>query len=343
MSSYLREQSLLYESKMKRSRSDEATEQRVIEWRVFDRTISRLFEEGQAVFFRPKSSKERGRRGRLLAFDVAAKRWNVRFQNETERTISEKRLLPVYEAESLETKSKTMTILITCETELYRLLAASQLEKSDSVLEIGCSTGETSKIIWNYASKWVGFDNSESMVQKTRERIKTSSCIARCERVDALLDPATASDTVKGHQATSVVFIDIGGNREEAGVLLMLKWAMDTFPSVRMAVIKSKEVYNDLTLREKTSTGSSHGLVLDGNSWFRGRLVETARTFLPKHPLQAPKMCNPADKSQPICRYHNYYVDGCVKGKGCPYDHNHCHFCQQPGHTAKQCSEKNIL
>lgn len=42
-----------------------------------------------------------------------------------------------------------------------------------------------------------------------------------------------------------------------------------------------------------------------------------------------------------ICRHHNYSLRGCTKERegGCPYDHDHCHFCVEKGHTALACEQ----
>ena len=43
-----------------------------------------------------------------------------------------------------------------------------------------------------------------------------------------------------------------------------------------------------------------------------------------------------------ICRFHNYDpVNGCKRysAKQCLLDHDHCHFCLQPGHPAHACAD----
>ena len=43
-----------------------------------------------------------------------------------------------------------------------------------------------------------------------------------------------------------------------------------------------------------------------------------------------------------ICRYHNYAFIGCKKTVRCPFDHDHCHFCFQLGHIARDCEGFNL-
>ena len=316
-------------------------------WRLFDSQISRrLLQAGSRAFFRPKSATEFGRQGQLLAYKKDENKWKIQFDGDSrEQTKSAKRLLPVFVSTSSpdNNNNNKPLILITFETIHYRHLAASQLTGTDSVLELGCSTGETSKVIWKYAASWMGFDTGQQMVQSTRaladSKLGTGgqtnsniSCQTRCEQMDVLQDATRAMELVKSHQrgTTNVVFVDIGGNREEAGVLHMLEWVLDYFPVVRLVVVKSKEVFG--ALKDKAMPC---GLVVDGNAWFQERL-QAVRT-IPSHPLQAAKVFSPTDPSQPICRYHNYHVDGCKKGKECPFDHIYCHMCLSRGHRAIHC------
>jgi SAM-dependent methyltransferase len=318
------------EPEAKRLRSSEAKK---AEWRVFDANISCRIQAGDEVFFRSKSATQLGRRGRLIErVDADKNKWSIQYETGERHIVSGRRCLPVYASPS--PSPRGLKIIITSETVYYRQLAASQLQSTDAVLELGCSTGETSNIIWKYAKSWIGLDTSLNMIQTTRERLAglphRGSCNTKCEKMDILMDPKSAVDLVRSHQNTTAVYVDIGGNREEVGVVRALAWVMESFENLRVIVVKSQQVFNGL--RKKASES---GLVCNGDVWFAQKLGES-RT-LPKHPLQAPKVFSPKDASTPICRYHNYYVDGCGKGSACPYDHVHCHFCLQPGHVAKQC------
>ena len=114
------------------------------------------------------------------------------------------------------------------------------------------------------------------------------------------------------------------------------------------------------------------GSISNGRAWFAStcqRLVEKQKQKQKqrekeggknvsiirfKHPLKAPMVLSPVDEKTPICRYHNYHRDGCrlykknsnstTQGEAgaaadaiCPFDHDHCHACQQLGHVAKNC------
>jgi hypothetical protein len=223
---------------------------------------------------------------------------------------------------------------------------------TDHVLELGCSSGETSTILWQYCASWVGFDTSSNMIQKVKDLLvtvqknnrkkskkqptQTTSC--NCYQLNALADPATAIEHAcqySGPTGPTIVYLDIGGNREEAAVIRMMQWILQSFPKVHTVIIKSQEVHKAISSTDQCDDHT--GMFAGGHEWFQNRLQVAVTATLPRHPLQAPKMLSPVDNTTPICRYHNYFKDGCGKGKICPYDHGHCHLCLKTGHIATQC------
>jgi hypothetical protein len=150
--------------------------------------------------------------------------------------------------------------------------------------------------------------------------------------VDALIDPAKAEQECKKFGDLSVIFIDIGGNRECINVLRMVSWVQETFQTPRLIIVKSRELFH--SIKSSASIDEGTGLIENGSDWFRQRKQQRA---LPKHPLKAPMVMSPKDGTTPICRYHNYHKSGCSKQSVCPLDHDHCHACQKPGHIAKDC------
>mmetsp|Transcript_715 Transcript_715/g.1313 ORF Transcript_715/g.1313 Transcript_715/m.1313 type:complete len:232 (-) Transcript_715:52-747(-) len=173
----------------------------------------------------------------------------------------------------------------------------------------------------------------------------------------------------------TVVFVDIGGNRDASSVVKMVDWVLRTFSSsLRLVVIKSEELVDQHLLDHlnKTSQPSQsqpqrpmmgkvqdNGIIVDGQEWF-GQLMhqyhpKTTTIVSPPimytHPLKAPLVQiipgiismdnhdNSSNISIAICRYHNYHKQGCRKhssGK-CTLDHHHCHWCLQTGHIALAC------
>lgn len=307
-------------------------------WKICDAAIFSKIHVGDHVFCREKSFSRPGRRGRLIRQEHATG-WIVEFSETQEReVILQKHIIPIYHPSGIQ----SCVILISSETDIYRQLALSQIQSTDRVLEIGCSTGKASGIIWKKSSSWIGLDTSTEMIDATNAKLKDmdpmkSNCRTHCQRLDPLVDPHSAREAITAFQATtSVVFIDIGGRREATGVIRMLDWVIESFRGTPLIVVKSKALYS--TLRSKAD---DYGVVRCGWEWFETNRREACMTKL-KHPLQAPKVLTPHYPFLPVCRYHNYHAKGCLKGSECPFDHNHCHLCLKVGHTARTCGRDAI-
>eukprot|EP00980_Cylindrotheca_fusiformis_P013040 scaffold3267_cov140-Cylindrotheca_fusiformis.AAC.2 len=246
-----------------------------------------------------------------------------------------RRLFPQFSS-----SASSPSVIVTPETNYFRQMA-NQVNARDKILEIGCSTGETSKLLIPLCDTWVGLDTSEQMIAQCK-----ASAIASDDSdddgketchlavVDALVDPTKAKEESTKLGDPSVIFIDIGGNRECINVLRMMSWVLDVF-APRLVVVKSRELFHSIKASSAASIDDGTGLIANGNDWFLQRKQQRA---LPKHPLKAPMVLSPKDGKTPICRYHNYHKHGCGKPDGvCPLDHDHCHACQIPGHIAKLC------
>lgn len=230
---------------------------------------------------------------------------------------------------------KTLNIVVTPETNYFRILA-KQVTNEDRILEIGCSTGETSKLLIPNCLSWVGLDTSEQMIEQCKATVgKDTWDEKRCYAtvVDALIDPIKAEKECSIHGSITVVFIDIGGNRECINVLRMLSWVLEKFVDLRLVVVKSRELTQSIKTTASVADGT--GIVENGYDWF---LKHQKNRALPKHPLKAPMVTSP--KGEPICRYYNYHKEGC-NNADCPYDHEYCHFCLKKGHVARNCPTLN--
>lgn len=193
----------------------------------------------------------------------------------------------------------------------------------------------------------MGWDTGADMVDTTTKAVKqllgdspTQCC---CHQINALQDPQRARDLANQLGPISLVLIDIGGNRELNGVLGMMQWVLTHLAGdslsplpLRMVIIKSEQLVRALRPRADPS-----GRIPHGTDWFHQWVRTREAAAIPSHPLQAPLRMSPLDANKSICRYHNYHANGCLKNKtnDCPHDHEHCHWCSEPGHVARACPQ----
>jgi SAM-dependent methyltransferase len=313
----------------RRKLTDDNLREKAVEWRIYPpkkRTCA-LFPKESSVAAKDGKTYQKGM---ITETDSRKNTVTVTIDGSVSKVLhireQKRRLLPLFQ-------NANQSIIVTPETNFFRQMAISQISQDDRVLEIGCSTGETSKLFIPICQSWVGVDTSEKMIAQCKQMIQENnfeSTNTHLEQVDALIDPAKALSVVTHFGEPSVIFIDIGGNRECINVLRMLSWARERFPNnLRLVVVKSRE----LTQSMQSLANSETGILDNGNEWFTST---KHKPKLVKHPLKAPMMFSPIDPTTPICRYHNYHKNGCHRAI-CPLDHVHCHACQQPGHIAKEC------
>ena len=349
---------------------------------LIPRNVSQLqFRIGDRVYVRPKSRQSAS--NCFGSFDgivdatsdddddeMPKKAWVKLEEDGARQQVPFHRLFPVME------RSKTLDdgvvlLVVTHDTSSFRQAAWSQLQpwkRKHHVVEFGCSTGQTSEILWRQAVSWVGFDTSESMINTVQEKQKkanqdstTASSKLYSKRLDALVDPPRARQVACRFHEPTDAFLDIGGNRSEEAVWRLLHFlcAASAFPKLEQVVIKSEELHERLLrdLHLEANDGPWHISQLcseKSEGWLQERidalgdsLLKDSIQKLPKHPLKAPMRSSPLDNTTPICRFHNYHANGCARfrNNACPYDHAHCHLCLQLGHVARDCpkTEKGSL
>lgn len=163
------------------------------------------------------------------------------------------------------------TVAVARETPAFRLLT-HQLHSTDRVLEIGCSTGETSKRVVPIVESWVGFDTSDQMLDRCAEQVERVTVQSRCRvklvKVDALVEPKRAF-----HEATAppfghptVILLDIGGNREYRPVLQILSWVFEHFTSITTTPDPTSVDSSDVGTAPHTGSSSSLSSSFGSNS-----------------------------------------------------------------------------
>lgn len=222
-------------------------------------------------------------------------------------------------------------VKLTPKTSRFRKLAQQDVQKDDHVLEIGCSTGGTSEWIWKQQPQsWLGIDVSEIMIKATQDKLDhldTQRKTYQCRRIDALMQPdqVTQLATASHVAGPTVVLVDIGGNRDSLAVVRMLKFVTSRFQNLRLVVVKSEGLYEQLRSSQSTNR----------QAWLDEQYCIARVKSMPKHPLKAPLVRTPEGRL--VCRYYNYHPKGCKKGDDCPFEHR-CHVCLDISHKARQCT-----
>jgi SAM-dependent methyltransferase len=294
-----------------------------LEWRVYPSKRACSFQTGDDVLVKSKDTQIRYSRGKIISSITSEHGIQVQPDDTKQAPLKLKdyrRLIPVFPDKA--------TVVVTAETNHFRQLV-HQMNSTDDILEIGCSTGETSRLLIPCANSWVGFDTSDEMIDQCRPHLEKNEK-THIVKVDALIDPTKALKEAHTFGSPNVLFLDIGGNRESINVLRMVSWVLESFDP-RLVVIKSRELVQ--SIQTTATIDPATGLIQNGDDWFQ---THKTRRAIPKHPLRAPLVLSPKDDKTPICRYHNYHKQGCKK-EGCALDHDHCHACQQLGHIAREC------
>lgn len=290
------------------------------------------------------------------------------------RKCKRKRVLPVYtfpNTSTMESEMKDKTekprstiLLVTSQTSRFRQWAHSEIRNEDTVLEIGCSSGETSGILWKKpVTRWIGLDTSAEMLQNVRHKLRSFGNLNfQSYQLDALMEP----DRVRSlFPNPSVILIDIGGNRELSGVLRVLDFVSSNYANesssmrsnLRLIILKSSNLVAELKKESSIEFNDNDGIQKGSDCGNNTDLIqikpfrlnsllnvdravtESQQRVLsrfPTHPLKAPRVLSPLNPIQAICRYHNYHPKGCIQA-GCGLDHVHCHFCRTRGHRALDC------
>ncbi|CAE7447644.1 cbiT [Symbiodinium microadriaticum] len=219
---------------------------------------------------------------------------------------------------------------VVASTDSFRQLAKCRLHDGDRVLEIGCCFGQCTVILAERAAEVLALDTSKECVQLTSQRLREERLAerARSERLDVLAHPELLRILASCNPPFSVVFVDIGGNRELNHVVELLELLDRTMQNLSYVAVKSE------ALAEALVHAPLNEMRLQ---WWKELTQQVCRKKSPKRPmqkiLQHPVRRTPEGKE--ICRFANYAE--CSKGKDCRYDHTHCHCCGAEGHYARDC------
>ena len=208
----------------------------------------------EEVYVQLYSQKDTGR-GHVIELpdeDVRFKpdcRYKVRFLNGSTHNVRVQRILPVVRGPA---------IIITAETEDFRHLCRTQVDKGDVVLEIGCSYGKATKILCEQAGETnvVGVDLGLEALESCAkicgarfEHVDIVSCseeetAQRLAELRALL-PQMPPSSPDRRQCRFVVFVDIGGDRMASALQRVIPRIVRA-QQPHQIIIKSRELLTSL-------------------------------------------------------------------------------------------------
>jgi len=129
-----------------------------------------------------------------------------------------------------------MQLIIVSSARYYRKLAGNEVNKTDLVLEVGCSTGETTRILAQRASRVVALDHSRGMVTRTRETIGDDAGVEVCH-----LDGRDLKGILDLIPKPDVIFLDMGGTQLLGNTAAILRSYLHVF-NPRLYVVRSIEL-----------------------------------------------------------------------------------------------------
>ena len=133
-------------------------------------------------------------------------------------------------------RDSELELIIVSDVEHYRLLAQEKVLDRDLVLEIGCSTGQTTSVLASQAARVVAVDCSAEILDKAQAHL------AGCDNVElARVDARDLAGLTELAPAPDAIFLDIGGIALLDNVAGRLRQCLRMFQP-RVIVVRSHEL-----------------------------------------------------------------------------------------------------
>lgn len=130
----------------------------------------------------------------------------------------------------------TVEVLVVSSINRYRQLARELPVETDRILEVGCSTGESTRLLAQRAARVVAVDVSAELVARLQAEM------AGCAEVQvARIDGRNTPQLVALLPDPTLIFIDIGGTAHLDNVALQLRLCLKAF-APRLIAVRSFEL-----------------------------------------------------------------------------------------------------
>ena len=155
----------------------------------------------------------------------------------------------------MQVRLSEVEIIAVSSVESFRRLAKELPGNDDAVLEIGCSTGTSTRILAETGARVVAVDNSAEMSARSQHEMKGR------ENVSVVMtDGRNVSELAALLPDPTMLFVDIGGNAHLDNVALLLRLCLRAF-CPRVLVVRSFELATLASLIGSVEPPPSSGLI----------------------------------------------------------------------------------
>lgn len=139
-------------------------------------------------------------------------------------------------------------IVVVADAVDFRRLAGTEVRSNDSVLEIGCSTGKTTRILAEHCKRVVAVEHSKLFFKKAQDYLAGGEKKEPFSGEEApsgveieLLDARDVAAVAKRIPDPDVIFLDIGGTARLDQLASILRQYLKAF-SPRLFVVRNEEL-----------------------------------------------------------------------------------------------------
>jgi precorrin-6B methylase 2 len=172
--------------------------------------------------------------------------------------------------------SSRSEVLVVSSIHVYRRLARELPTLHDAVLEIGCSTGGTTRLPAERAGRVLAVDVAAELVDPLRVALAPFRGVSVVH-----LDARHTADLAALMPEPNLIFIDVGGNAQLDNVALQVRQCLRTF-SPRLLVVRSTELAALCARITVIEAGEAPGLCRqtsrDDSSRALGSLLDLSRS-----------------------------------------------------------------
>lgn len=195
-----------------------------------------------------------------------------------------KRIYPIF-GKSISPEQEVFypEIVVCSDTPRFRMLSRVVPESSEHVLEVGCSTGEATKILSKHSARVSALDVGAEMVEMTRAQFSEQEMEqVSVEVVDVRKEVwflMYCEETLSKHGEVHAAFVDVGGQSPIDQVAAALQAVLRYAKVRRVIVVKSVELWKHLDGAAEEELGDRLRTALNSSKPRRRQLTRFEKTL----------------------------------------------------------------